>query len=200
MKWEFAKKKLCAQKENLLFLPSMKRSLAIFFLIIVLFNIAGYYLVIEGWKWHNSVTWSFEESMLGSPELIIEIPLVNVQYPSQEKDWERADAPFEYSGEVYRIINKRLTQDALFIDCVKDIENNRINEQLKDFANTFSDRPVDGKENVKHFPGFTKEYLLHSITIKSTTGWSQVVKYILPPQSLVPSFFSSIVHPPERIS
>lgn len=177
----------------------MRRSLAIFFLFIVLFNIAGYYLVFEGWKWHNSVTWSFDESTSGSPELIIEIPLVNVQYASQEKDWERADGPFEYNGDVYRIIKKRLTLDALFIDCVKDNENSRINDQLEDFANTFTDNPVDGKGSVKHFPGFIKEYVLHFTTINSTTGWSQVVKYILPPQSLVPSFFSSIVHPPERI-
>ena len=177
----------------------MRRSFAILFLVIVLFNTAGYYLIFEGWKWHNSVAWTFDKST-GLPALIIEIPLINVQYASQEKDWERADAPFEYNGDVYRIINKRLTHDALFIECVKDNENSRINDQLEDFANTFTDKPVDSKGSVKYFSGFIKEYVLHTTSIISTTGWSQTVKYILPPQSLVPSFFSSIVHPPERIS
>ena len=177
----------------------MRRSFAILFLVIVLFNTAGYYLIFEGWKWHNSVAWTFDKST-GLPALIIEIPLINVQYASQEKDWERADAPFEYNGDVYRIINKRLTHDALFIECVKDNENNRINDQLKDYANTFTDKPLDGKQDVKHYPGFIKEYVFHSLPKNPIIGWCQVVKYFLPPQSMAPSFFASIVHPPERNS
>ena len=178
----------------------MRKSLAIFFLFVILLNIAGYYLVFEGWKWHNSITWSFDESVSGSQELIVEIPL-NVPYATQEKDWESADGQFEYRGDAYHIVKQKVTLDAVFIACVKDNESNRINDQLVGFAKTFTDKPVDGKEGAKSLPGFMKEYVSQIVSVKnSTRGWSQAVEYILPSQSLVPSFSASIVHPPERIA
>ena len=174
--------------------------MAIFFLFVILLNIAGYYLVFEGWKWHNSITWSFDESVSGSQELIVEIPL-NVPYATQEKDWESAEGQFEYKGDAYRIVKQKVTLDAVFIACVKDNESNRINDQLVDFAKTFTDKPVDGKQSAKSLPGFMKEYVSQVVSIKNSThGWSQAGEYILPPQSLVPSFSASIVHPPERIA
>lgn len=178
----------------------MRKSLAIFFLSVILLNIAGYYLVYEGWKWHNSITWSFDESVSGSHEMIVEIPL-SVPYATQEKDWESAEGQFEYKGDVYRIVKQKVTLDAVFIACVKDNESNRINDQLIDFAKSFSDKTSDGKESVKSLPGFIKEYVSQVVAVKSSTsGWSQAVEYILPALSLVPTFFSSIVHPPERIA
>ncbi len=178
----------------------MRKALAIFFLSIVLLNIAGYYLVIEGWKWHNTIAWSADENVSNAQELIVEIPL-SIPYATQVKDWESADGQFEYKGETYRIVRQKVALDAVFIACVKDHESTRINEQLEDFAKTFTDKPAHGKESVKSFPGFIKEYVSQVVSVKtSVTGWSQSISFIPPPQSLVPSFFSSIVHPPERIA
>ena len=177
----------------------MRRSLAIFFLSVILLNIAGYYLVMEGWKWHNSITWSIDDNDSESHSLIVEIPL-NVPY-TQEKDWESANGQFEYQGDVYRIVKQKITLDAVFIACVKDVESNLINSQLEDFVKTFTDNPTSGKESTKSFPGFIKEFISQSVSVKElTTGWSQTMEYILLSQSKVPSFPSSIVHPPERIA
>jgi hypothetical protein len=178
----------------------MRKALAIFFLSIILLNIAGYYLVFEGWKWHNSITWSFDENASNAHELIVEIPL-NVPYATQERDWESADGQFEHKGEIYRIVRHKITTDAIFIACVKDNESSRINDQLQDFAKTFTDKPLDGKQNVKAFPSFIKEYVSQVVTVRSSvSGWSQSVAFTIPAQTLIPSFFSSIVHPPERIA
>ena len=178
----------------------MRKPIAFFFLFIIMLNIAGYYLVIEGWQWHNSISWSFDEDASNSQELIVEIPL-NVPYATQEKDWEKAEGRFEYKGEVYRIVKLKLTLEAVYVACVKDSESSRIKQQLEDFAKTFTDKPLDAKQSVKSVPGFIKEYVSNVVSVKpSVAGWSQAVAYLLPSQSLVPSFFASIVHPPERIS
>jgi hypothetical protein len=177
----------------------MRKSLAFFFLFIFLLNIAGYYLVIEGWQWHNSISWSQDDERTSNQELIVEIPL-NVPYITQEQDWEKTDGQFEYKGEVYRIVKQKITLDAIFIACVKDHESSLIKQQLEDFAKTFSDKPGDSKQNVKAFPGFIKEYVSNVVTVKNlVSGWSMPVGYVRQASSLAPSFFSSIVHPPERV-
>ena len=176
----------------------MRKSLAFFFLFIFLLNIAGYYLVMEGWQWHNSITWSQDDERNANHELIIRVPL-NVPYFTQEKDWEKTDGQFDYKGEVYRIVRQKITLDAIFIACIKDSESNLIKQQLKDFAKTFTDRPEDAKQSVKAFPGFIKDYVSHLVSIKNmVTGWSMPLGYIRPSPSFVSSFLSSIVHPPER--
>ncbi len=176
----------------------MRRAIAILFLGIILLNTAGYYLVFEGWKWHNSIAWSFDENASNAQEVIVEIP-VNVPYVAQVKEWEKADGQFEYNGESYRITKQRLTLDAVYIACVKDNEASRINQQLEDFAKTFSDQPTDGKQNAKSIPGFIKEYVSAVITLKSLhEGFSVNTSYNSEAQVLVPSFSASIIHPPER--
>jgi hypothetical protein len=176
----------------------MRKSLAVFFLCIILLNTAGYYLLFEGWKWHHSIAWSFDEDGSNSQQVIIEIPL-NVPYVVQVKDWEKADGQFEYKGEVYRITKQKLTLDAVYIACVKDSENSRINQQLEDFAQTFSDRPGDSKQSAKVFPGFIKEYVSSAVAITtSTSGWFVQSPGKLQLQSLVDSYYASIIHPPER--
>ena len=181
-------------------LVAMRKPIALFFLFIIMLNIAGYYLVMEGWQWHNSISWSFDEDASNAQELIVEIPL-NVPYATQEKDWEKAEGQFEYKGDVYRIVRQKLTLEAVYVACVKDSESNRIKQQLEDFAKTFTDKPLDAKQNVKSVPGFIKEYVSNVVSVKpSVTGWSQAVAYLPPSQSLISSFFASILHPPERIS
>jgi hypothetical protein len=175
----------------------MRKGLATFFLSIILLNIAGYYLVFEGWRYHHAASWSFDDSDSNAHELIIEIP-VTVPYAA-EKDWESASGQFEYKGDVYRIIKQKQTLDAVYLACVKDAENTLINKQLDEFAKTFGDKPVDSKSSAKSLPAFIKEYLSQSISVKtSETGWLIEVAYITSPSSLSPSYFASIVHPPER--
>ena len=180
-------------------LAVMRKFLAFFFLSIILLNTAGYYIFFEGLKYRSSITWSFDEDDSNGQEVIVKIPM-NVPYFSQERDWERGEGQFEYQGEIYRIVRHKLTLDAMYIGCVKDKEGNLIQQQLADFAKTFTDKEGDSKQSVKSFPGFIKEYLSNTVVVKpSVQGWSWTLVYAIPHQSLVPSFFASIVHPPERI-
>ena len=179
-------------------LVAMRKSLAIFFLFIIMLNTAGYYLVFEGWKWRNSITWSFDENSSASQEMIVKVP-ITMPYAMHEKDWEKSDGQFEYKGEVYRIVKQKVTPDAVYIACVKDQESSRLNEQLEDFAKTFSDKPGDAKQSAKAFPRFMKEYISDAVSIKSSiVGWSLESTFVLAPQSIVSSFSASIIHPPER--
>jgi hypothetical protein len=175
----------------------MKKSIAFFFLAVILLNVAGYYLVIEGWKLHHNAAWSLEGTTQPGQELILEIPL-EVPYATQERDWESFDGQFEYHGESYRIVRQKVTLNAVYVACVKDSENTRINDQLEDFVKTFTDRPSDGKQQAKVFPGFIKEYVSQIVRINSSEdGWSREVNQGMGSVELIPSYFSSIIQPPE---
>jgi hypothetical protein len=181
-------------------LAAMRKAVALFFLFIITLNIAGYYLVFEGWKYHNSVSWSFDPDNSNSQEFIVKLPM-NIPYATQEKDWEKADGEFEYMGEMYRVVKQKIGLDAVYIACVKDNEGSKINQQLEELAQNFSDKPGDAKQSVKSAPGFIKEYVSNVISVKpSVVGWSSEVAFISAPQNLIPSFSASIVHPPERIA
>jgi len=177
----------------------MRKAVALFFLFIITLNIAGYYLVFEGWKLHNDASWAFDETVSNGQEFIVEVPM-NIPYATQEKDWEKSDGQFKYKGDMYRIVKQKITLSAVFIACVKDSKANFVNQQQEDLVKTFSDKPADAKQSVKMFPSFIKDYISNVISVKpSLVGWSSEVAKISATQSLIASYSSSIVHPPERI-
>ena len=176
----------------------MRKALAFSSLFIIHLNIAGYYLVYEGLRWHNTNLWSFDENAGYMPDLIIKIP-VNYHGSSESKNWEKAFGQFEYDGEVFRIVSKKLTPDAMFMACMKDAEGSRIKRQIEDLAESFTDKPFDSTQSAKTFSGFSKDYLEHSISIRrSVEGWVLVESHDLQSRTLIPSYAASIVHPPER--
>ncbi|MEJ0056556.1 MAG: hypothetical protein WDN75_13430 [Bacteroidota bacterium] len=178
----------------------MRKAVALFFLFIITLNIAGYYLVFEGWKYHNSVTWVFDSDNSNAQEFIVKLPM-NIPYATQEKDWEKADGEFEYQGEMYRVVKQKVGLDAIYIACVKDNEGSKINQQQEEVAKTFSDKPGDARQSVKSVPNFIKEYVSNVISVRpSVAGWSSEIASVVASQNLIPSFSVSIVHPPERIA
>ncbi|HRI78881.1 MAG TPA: hypothetical protein PLR06_05030 [Cyclobacteriaceae bacterium] len=176
----------------------MRKDLAYGALFIILLNIAGYYLVYEGLRVYNDNLWSFNENAGYMPEMIIRIP-VNYHGFSESKAWESADGKFEYDGQVFRIVSKKFTQDAMYMACVKDHEGTRIRQQAEEFAESFSDKPGTSRQSTKTISGFIKDYLVESISVKSSVeGWELIVVTSLNSKFFVSTFSSSIIHPPER--
>jgi len=176
----------------------MRKSIALSGLLIILLNIAGYYLIYEGLRVYNDNLWSFNENGGYMPEMIVRIP-VNYHGFSESKSWEQADGKFEFDGQVFRIVSKKFTHDALFMACVKDKEGTRIRQQVEELAESFADQPGNSRQRAKTISGFIKDYLLHSITVKSEVGgWEIKILPGLQAKSFIFSYSSSIIHPPER--
>ena len=176
----------------------MRKSLAYGALIIILLNIAGYYLVYEGLRVYNDNLWSFNENAGYMPEMIIRIP-VHYHGTSEATAWEKADGKIEHDGQVFRIVSKKITRDALYMACVKDQEGTRIRQQVEEFAESFTDKPGDSGQSTKTISGFIKDYLVQSISIKSVVaGWESEMLATLGAKQFISSYSSAIIHPPER--
>lgn len=177
----------------------MKRAFASFLLVLILLNTAGYYLVFQGWQWHSNLSWiDAHESLGAGNELIVRVPFA-VPYASESDEWIPAQGRYEHEGKMYRIVRQRLALDAVYIALVNDAEGTLINHHMAEFAKSFSDKPENAKQPVKIFTGLIKEYMTQRVVIASVdAGWNKTCTYSEYLDTLIPSYVSSIVHPPER--
>ncbi|HYI78017.1 MAG TPA: hypothetical protein VEW65_10395, partial [Chryseolinea sp.] len=99
----------------------------------------------------------------------------------------------------YRLVKQKLSQDTLFVVCVKDHENKRIDDAMTSFVKTFTDKPVDNQSNAKVVITFIKDYIPQGFTVQPVSGgWEIDVVKESSCRVLKSSFTSSIIHPPER--
>ncbi len=173
-------------------------------LVLFLLNVLGFYGIFVGlqFKYAEKANQNLDEDRYsGADVLTFQIPLT-VPYYSGTQDYERVNGEFEHEGEVYRLLKQKLYRDTLYIVCVKDRESKKINQALTDYVKTFTDKPVNAKQqNTKQLQAFSKDYFsTHISTESQSTGWNN---------SLIHSNFltqyryhgaSDISYPPETLS
>ena len=104
--------------------------------------------------------------------IVLTVPL-SIPYQLDSKDYERVDGEFEHEGEFYRLVKQKYQNDTLFMVCIKDHTSKRIEQALTDYVKTFTDKPIDAKQNGKTTVSFIKDYLPTKISIHSiSTGWN----------------------------
>lgn len=132
-----------------------------------------------------------------SETITIKVPLT-VPYAVNSRDFERVNGEFEYKGEFYRLVKQKLSQDTLFIICVKDHENKRIHEALSGFVKTFSDKPVDIPSNAKTGISFIKDYIATDFKLASLAqGWKSALDFPTVEDPVVLFFLPILSPPPE---
>lgn len=161
----------------------------------------GYYGVFLGLKYKNDkdmIQMLDAENYSDSETITIKIP-ISIPYAADSKSFERVDGKFEHNGEFYRLVKQKLSQDTLYVVCVKDHENKVIDEAMTSFVKTFTDKPADNHSNSKILISFIKDYMSQTFALlQESNGWERdVVKessYVV----FKSAFHPSIIHPPER--
>jgi hypothetical protein len=174
-------------------------SIALAFLIVL--NVLGYYGIFLGLGYQNKKTITrqlddnrYEESQT----VLIKVPLA-IPYAANS-EYERVDGEFIHEGEVYRLVKQKLTNDTLFVVCVKDARGTAINAAISDYVKTFSDKPLDGKSEQKDQFSFIKEYVVRDVAgfVQYTGSWERDVVASGLSVVFIDSFTASVIHPPER--
>lgn len=182
-------------------LKPLRKLFSIVFSLLLLLNVMGYYGVFLGLQYKNDkdmIQRLDAENYSLSETVTIKIP-ISIPYAADSKSFERVDGQFEHNGEFYRLVKQKLAQDTLYIVCIKDHENKRIDEAIANFVKTFTDKPVDQNSGSKIVVSFIKDYLPQSLTVQHLSlGWETDVVKESSCSILKSSFHPSIVHPPER--
>lgn len=157
----------------------MRKPVSILLIVLLLFNVLGYYGLFVGIQYSSShkLTKRLDAAQYSDDETFtLKVPLA---VPYQENtDYERVDGEIEHNGEFYRLVKQKLSDDTLYIVCLKDKNSKEIKGALKDYVKTFTDKPTDTKGNSKNFNTLIKDYLPTSIIVTSLTeGWSNSIPF-----------------------
>jgi hypothetical protein len=177
----------------------MKKVLSVALIAVLLMNTMGYYAIFLGLQYKNSVSMAerFDAGNYDESQTVtIEIP-ITVPYMPADVDFKRVDGIFEYKGEFYRLIKQKYEKETLLVVCVKDTENKRINDAMSDYVMSFTDSGDD--QGSKLIVTFIKDYIPQTFSILTiSAGWQKDVVNCSSHDNLIPTFTSSIIHPPER--
>lgn len=161
----------------------------------------GYYVVFMGMQYKNDITMTERldhEQYEESQTITIKIPIA-VPYMTDNEEFVRVDGKFEHRGEFYRLVKQKYSKDTLTVICVKDHEDKRIQEALTGYVKTFTDKSSDQQSQGKPGVTFIKDYITPNFELKTlTNGWFSNIVNNHFSKNLIPSFFASIVHPPDR--
>lgn len=179
----------------------MRRIVAIALLLLLLFNVLGFYGIFMGLQYQNrqQLVQRFDADQYDESQTItFKVPL-SIPYAGDRQDYVRVDGEFEYEGEFFHMIKQRLSQDTLYVVCVNDQQSKRIHRALTDYVKTFSDDAGGQDQSKTIVPSVIKEYLIGSHQMdRSSIGWAQSVNQHGALTVFIPTFQSSIIHPPER--
>lgn len=180
----------------------VKKVSSILLVAILLLNVMGYYGVFVGLQYQNDVamTRQLDSNQYDESQAVtFTIPL-SVAYVNDDADFKRVDGKFEHNGGFYRLVKQKYANDTLIIICVRDSQDTRIQQELSKYVKTFSDAPVEKNQNSKTSASFIKDYIAGNFSIQTVTaGWQADMMNIAVSTNLIPSFTSSIIHPPERV-
>jgi hypothetical protein len=180
----------------------VRRIAAIALLLLLLFNVLGFYGIFMGLQYQNrqQLVERFDAEQYDESQTItFKVPL-SIPYAGDRQDYVRVDGEFENEGEFFHMIKQRLSQDTLYVVCVNDQQSKRIHRAMTDYVRTFSDDASGAQDQSKTIvPTFIKEYLIefHHVD-RSSLGWAQPVSQHGTLPVFIPAFQTSIIHPPER--
>lgn len=166
--------------------------------VLFLFNVLGYYGILQGFKANSIVAWGAAEADedLGAT-VTFKIPLT-VPYGVDSREYQKIDGQFEYGGEVYQLVKQKLEKDVLYIVCVKDEASSMWGRAIADYVMTFGDSQDDTESSTIQ-PGIIKDFISISISVtRGNAGWDQLVGRSSRLAHFADTFCSSFVHPPER--
>lgn len=124
------------------------------------------YGVFVGMQWTNDreANQRIDNGNYSSAELIsIKIPM-NLPYAYETYGSDRVKGEFEHQGELYRLVEKKLTNDTLTIFCVKDKGHRRFTDAIASFVKSFTDQSAGGSPSKAS--SFIKDYIAQSEVAK----------------------------------
>jgi hypothetical protein len=178
----------------------MKRALPLVLLVIFLFNQVGYY----GVHWltlqhHRSeILRKLDNNEVdGFRTVTLKIPLA-VPYPAATPEYERIKGAFEHHGERYKLVQQKLENDTLYIVCIRDVNEERLQHAMNDFVKLSHDNTTDSK-TFKLLNSFCKDFHhTYQPGLQHASGWSLALTHLYTSSALRSGRRTICVPPPRR--
>lgn len=149
---------------------NLKRLIAIFFLILFLFNLGGYHLVF--WEMQRQAKKDLlyrldADNYAFGETIILTLPL-SLPYNTNTEEFQRVDGgDFEYEGEHYVVVKQKFENDVLYLVCVKNNQSKKIEAAQTDYTKLANDLPAGTKQAQNFIGKLFKDYT-SSLTFDKT--------------------------------
>lgn len=166
----------------------MKRSLSIFFLLLFLFNVGGYYFVFVGLQYQASLAASQKLDNNGYDDeetFLFKIPLT-LPYQITDNGYERVSGLIEHRNTFYRLVKQKHANDTLYVVCIRDHTQKRIDDELTKYAKLSNDLPISQENNQSN----SKSISLFSKFSKDFNS-NQLLEILNPDSGYLKSYFAS---------
>ena len=139
----------------------MRKLASIFFLIVLLFNLAGYSFLFQFLmaKADTQAVAQLDETLYNDNDLLeVKMPL-NMPYITGSNSFERVDGQLEYGGVHYNYVKRKVSRDTVYILCLPNVSKTRLCKAKAAYGKEAADLPVNKKnsETVKK-ASLTTEY------------------------------------------
>lgn len=138
----------------------MKKYLSIALLFVFLFNVGGYYLLLQGLRYsaYKELTEKIEQENYRADDSDEIKLLLTLPYPIHENNARTYDE-FEHNGEYYVLAEQKLDNDTLYIKTVRNSKKTRIDNAFEEYAKSSNDFPSSKqKESRSLLAKLMKEY------------------------------------------
>ena len=181
----------------------MRKITAIFFLVLFLLNIIGYYGVFLGLKYSlgQQVVNQLDADDYSDEDLVEFQLAVSLPYMPDQVHYERVDGLIEVEGKFYRLVKQRYAGDTLYIVCIPDYDQEKIHKAIEEYVQTFTSPDSSKSKQIDFSKSLSKDYLPVLATLEDASFGGF---YEIGVQSYVVSSYSAYlpVHspPPKAIS
>jgi hypothetical protein len=158
----------------------VKKPVAIFFLIIFLFNVGGYYLVFWGVKSKakTDLLHRLDADAYSAEDVVILTVPVSLPYPIHEARYERADGEVEYQGQFYRLVKQKIANDTLFMVCVKDRQQEKLQRTMNEYISLTNSLPASNKHTMDFLAKIFKDFTQSpDILLSLRGGWTSEILF-----------------------
>jgi len=177
----------------------VKKTIAILFLTLFLFNLIGYYGVYFGLQLtaDNALKQRLDNEAYNESETAtVKIPFT-LPYQTDWESFQRVDGNFEKDGQSYKLVKQKVERDTLIVVYIKDHKATSLLESLTEFVHASTDSPL-AKKASQLMKTFAKEYIATHIQLRSvSTGWS-LEETFPQPHYAVGCLFEKIASPPPK--
>ena len=183
----------------------LKRLAAISFLLLLLFNAFGYYLLFgyeQAQAQHNSVQ-AFQK-IPESAFLVVKM-LVSPYAHVEDRDFEYVQGEFKRDGKTYNFVKKRIVNDSLELYCLNNQRQDQLTARFNDYVkeNFLNGRNTSNLPTKQMLKSFLKDYLPNDIYILvdcSPIEVSECSKITIAPSSALMPPYLSLHSPPPNVA
>lgn len=177
----------------------MKKTIAVFFLVIFLFNVGGYHLLFWSLRVQakKDLLHRLDASAYSSDDVVVLTLPVSIPYPIHDAAFEPASGELEYQGVFYQLVKQKIENDTLFMVCVKDHNQAALQQTMNEFTNLTQNLPANTKHTMDLLSKLYKDFtpsatsmmeieLVLKYDILFAVGHFSIIQQVLPVDSPPP--------------